>query len=66
MLLSYEIDDYQALNVDGLGYTLKVRELTWWGLFDRTKTLNVVVPFGTDADQFYRPKLNVWRYGGKK
>lgn len=63
MLLSYEPTPYQALNADGWGYTLKIREVKWWGLVDRIVTIEVQVPLHTDTAAFYEPKLNVWNYG---
>ena len=61
MLLDYKMEDFQALNAEGLGYILTVRIVSWWGLSDKICRMKVQVPFNVCAEAFYKPKLNVWR-----
>jgi len=60
MLINYEPDTYQALNNPGWGYILTVKVIRWWGLSDKIVKIPVQVPYHVNADDFYRPKLNVW------
>lgn len=60
MLLSYEIEEYQALNADGWGYRLTIKVSTWWGLKTRIVKVTKVIPDNINVHEFYEPKLNVW------
>lgn len=60
MLLKYEIEPLQALNVAGFGYELTLRISDWWGLFKHTRKFTAVVPYNVDADKCYGPLLNKW------
>lgn len=60
MLLSYEMEELQALNADGWGYVLTVKVSTWWGLKTRVVKVNKLIPYNVDVDAFYTPKLNKW------
>jgi hypothetical protein len=41
-------------------WTLKVRIQSWWGLGDKTVSLQVEVPFDSDPWTFYKERQNKW------
>lgn len=59
-LLKYEMEEYQALNSNGIGYVLTIEDISWWGLSKKIVKHRVTVPYDMDVDKFYQPKLNVW------
>jgi hypothetical protein len=60
-LLKHRPSEFQALNSNGWGYTLTIEVWSWWGLSKKIVEKEVTVPYDTDADKFYEPKINVWQ-----
>lgn len=60
MLLKYEMETFQALNVNGIGYELTITVSSWWGLFKKTRVVKAVVPYSVKAEEAYGPLLNKW------
>lgn len=60
MLLKYEMQDYQALNVDGIVYILTLRISILFGIYKYTKRAKALVPYHLNGSEVHEPLMNKW------